>query len=203
MSNISLPDGAGSERKTAGFQIVNGIGKVLCLLLLFPLVVTITLVVNSYVHPDLPPNFLGWTPLIVETGSMSPFFDGGDLVIVRNDPAGTSHQVGDVICFKSEKSYITHRIASIETDKQGRPLYTTQGDANNTPDVDRVKADQILGSYKGRIPGLGAFALFMQTPQGMITCVIVPLALVCFVFWLADKIKARTARKKDLLSIAS
>ena len=56
------------------------VGTVLCVILFPVVLVNITLLVQSLMHPELPPNFLGYTPLAVQSGSMSPFFDTGDLI---------------------------------------------------------------------------------------------------------------------------
>ena len=51
----------------------------------------------------------------------------------------------------------------------------TKGDANNAADQDKVTEDRLVGIYKGRIPKVGDFAMFLQTPVGMIVFIGVPL----------------------------
>lgn len=184
------------QPSTMGFKIINSIGISLCALFLVPFIITTTLLVNLYMNPEIPPNFLGYTPLIVETGSMSPFFNGGDLVVVKSDQVSMAYGTGDVVCFKSGDSYITHRIIETKTDDKGQLSYVTQGDANNTPDVDLVAPEQILGTYKFHLPELGAFAIFMQTPNGMVSCVILPLVIVIVLFWISGKWKVIKNKKK-------
>ncbi len=78
----------------------------------------------------------GYTYFIVSTGSMRDELDVNDVVIVSlND----TYNEKDIITFREDNEYITHRIVCISGD-----TYTTKGDANNTNDNPIVK-DQIVG----------------------------------------------------------
>lgn len=181
------------EKRRKKMRVSDGIGILLCVLLLPVVLINMTLILHSLIHPEIPPNFLGYTPLVVESDSMAPLFQQGDLVIVKNDPQ-PSYGTGDVICFKQEDTYVTHRIVGIESDPTGSPQYVTQGDANHTPDAERVSAQQILGRYQLRIEGLGTFVLFLQTPTGMVVCVLLPLAVLIGLLWLAPRLTLRKSK---------
>ena len=160
-------------------KIADIIGITLCVILLPAVIINVTLLTQSLIHPELPPNFLGYTPLAVQSGSMSPFFDTGDLIIIKN--AGEeqeSYQEGDVVCFQNGAGYVTHRITGIEMDEDGSILYTTQGDANNAPDGTQITQDQILGSYVTHIKKAGDFVMYVQTPRGMVCCVLLPILIM-------------------------
>ncbi len=92
---------------------------------------------------------------VVTSGSMSPVFEAGDLIIVS--PAPAEPQVGMIACMRAGKETVTHRIVSI--DDQG--LMYTQGDANDVADAwtlnpaDPDAPVSIVGVYRGRISGLG------------------------------------------------
>lgn len=179
------------RQKRRFFSIPNIIGIVLCVLLLPGFVISTTLLISSLIHPDVPPSCFGYTPLMVETGSMSPLFDEDDLVLVRNTPDDASYNVGDVISFRSGNIYVTHRISEITADGDGNTAYITKGDANNAPDEDPVRPDQILGVYRTRFEGMGKALLFIQTPVGMIVCVMLPIVLVLLLFLVPPYIEAR------------
>ena len=69
----------------------------------------------------------------------------------------------------------------------------TKGDANNTEDP-VVGEDAVFGLYKGRIPGLGDFAMFLQKPLGMAVFIGIP---VC-AFIIYDIIRRqRSSGKKE------
>ena len=180
-------------------KTVNIIGIVLCVLLLPVLIVNGTLFVQYIIDSDVPPSFLGYTPLVVDTGSMVPEFEAGDLAIVKNKTVQEAEalKIGEVICYRTGKVYITHRIADIEFADSGETMFVTQGDANNTPDTVRVAPSQVLGVYLLHIDDLGYFVMFLQSPMGLLLCVILPLAVLFLSFYLIDK-----RRMKKLLQAA-
>lgn len=177
-------------------RIAHIAGIILCILFLPGFIVTTTLLASSLLHPDIPPSFMGYTPLVVESDSMIPFFEENDLVLIRNGKDSAVYENRTVICFRSGDAYVTHRIVKTTADENGAAIYTTQGDANNTPDVQPVRPDQILGSYVTHFKGLGGFVLFMQTPAGMICCVLLPILVIFCLFWIPPKIASRLAKRK-------
>lgn len=72
----------------------------------------------------------------VETGSMEDGIHAGDYILIVNQK--TYHK-GDIVTFKKDDYFVTHRIVKIEGDK-----VTTKGDANNTID-DAISMDDIVG----------------------------------------------------------
>ena len=120
----------------------------------------------------------GITPMVVLSGSMSGSQDGhieaGDLIFVgRADPSAL--EVGYVIAYMSGQTTVTHRITNIDTAENGDISFTTKGDANEVEDSDPVTEDQLIGIYRGRIPRVGDFALFLQQPLGMLLFIGIPL----------------------------
>lgn len=188
---------AKKPRRTLGGRIAHIAGILLCILFLPGFIVNTTLLISSLIYPDIPPSFMGYTPLVVESDSMSPFFQQNDLVLVRNGKEAVAYEKGEVICFRSGDVYVTHRIVKTDTDENGNALYITRGDANNTPDVQPVRPEQILGSYVTHFNGLGGFVLFMQTPAGMICCVLLPILVIFCLLWIPPKIADRLAKRKQ------
>lgn len=188
---------AKKPRRTLGGRIAHIAGILLCILFLPGFIVNTTLLISSLIYPDIPPSFMGYTPLVVESDSMSPFFQQNDLVLIRNGKEAVAYEKGEVICFRSGDVYVTHRIVKTDTDENGNALYITRGDANNTPDVQPVRPEQILGSYVTHFNGLGGFVLFMQTPAGMICCVLLPILVIFCLLWIPPKIADRLAKRKQ------
>lgn len=148
---------------------------ILCAILITLVIMNVVLIAKSYTQPENIPSVFGMSPVIVLSGSMSPTFETGALIFIKDIDASTL-QEGDVICFLSSGTAITHRIVAVNTDGESL-TFTTQGDANNSVDRAVVTADQIEGLYFGHIAGLGNFALFMQTTTGMLVCIALPVAL--------------------------
>lgn len=167
------------EKSSATHKGLTIIGAVLCVIFGFMLICNLTIIIKGTLYPEKPPAVLGNTPLVVLSGSMSgdapDHIEVGDLIFVgKVEPEDL--EVGNIIAFMQGKTVVTHRIIDIQTGESGELLFYTQGDANNAPDQSPVAESELVGIYKGRIPKVGDFAIFMQTPLGMIIFIGVPLA---------------------------
>ena len=173
-------------------KIVGAVGIALCVVFVPLLLINVKLIVKSYTSPDKVPDFLGYKPFIVLSGSMEPSIMTGDMVFVKEtDP--DSLKVGDVIAYKSGSAVVTHRIVEVKSEN-GETRYVTQGDANNAADQSLVKPADVEGIYQRRVAGAGNLAMFMQTTTGMILFVVCPLVL--FVLW--DVIRRQLESRKEV-----
>ena len=167
-----------TQKNTTSQKVLTIVGAVLCVIFGCMLLCNIVIVVKGNVSPDRPPSVLGVTPLVVLSGSMSgdapDHIEAGDLIFVKPVKA-SDLKVGDVITYMEGSTVVTHRIIEITTGEDGKLLYSTKGDANNTADKEPVHEDDLVGIYSGRIPMVGDLAIFMQTPLGMIIFIGVPL----------------------------
>ncbi len=124
-------------------------------------------------------NIAGFTPLSVQSNSMSPTFDEGDLIIIQTcDPS--TLQAGDVITFHTiiDNKYAlnTHRIDSI-AESMGARSYTTKGDNNDVTDTHIISDVDIVGKYVGRIPALGRLMTFLSSSTGFLVVIVIPMLL--------------------------
>lgn len=169
------------EKSSLGHKILTGIGIILCVILIPILVINCTLIIKSYTNKDRVPSISGIFPMIILTDSMYPEFESGDLIIC-NTAEPEEIKAGDVICFYDPEgngtATVTHRVQEVVTDDEGNLAWITKGDANNTEDLPTVPAKNLIGVYKTRLKGLGNVAMFMQTTQGLIICVICPIILL-------------------------
>lgn len=105
----------------------------------------------------LIPRLGGATPYTILTGSMQPGMPPGTLVVVRPvDPSEVS--VGTVITYQLESgrpTVVTHRVTAVGVDATGELRFTTQGDANTTPDAAAVRPVQVRGERWYSVPHLG------------------------------------------------
>ncbi len=115
------------------------------------------------------PGILGYSQLVVISGSMQPAIDPGDLLIIREQE---SYLPGDIVTFIDGQSLVTHRLLDI---KDGFAL--TRGDANNTDDAP-VATENVLGRMVLRVPKLGQLVLFLRTNQGMLTLTALLILLI-------------------------
>lgn len=160
--------------------ILSVLGTVLCLILAPILILNVSLIIRSFTAPDEVPRVGKWLPLVVMTDSMYPEIHSGDLIICQVKDA-EEVQVRDVISFfdpaGNGTSVVTHRVIEIKNE-DGRIAFITQGDANNTADARPVPAEKLVGVYHTRIAGVGNVIMFMQTTQGLLLCVVLPIVLL-------------------------
>lgn len=168
---------------------------ILVILLLPILFVCVVILINSIIRPNEVPSFFGWKPFIVLSGSMETEIYSGDIAVVKEiEPSKL--KVGDIIAFKNDDIVITHRIVKI-IDDDGTTKYVTKGDNNNTEDRDYVLPENVEGLYKFKISKLGNFAIFIQTPTGMIACLSVPLILLILIQFSENKRNKKEAAEKE------
>ena len=122
----------------------------------------------------IPGNF---KVLTVLSGSMEPAIHTGAVVIVN--PA-SEYVVGDIITFgETGKTGIpvTHRIKE-EKLAEGKTIYTTKGDANDSADARSVANEEIQGKVLFSLPYLGYVLEFIKKPVGFTVIVVLPAVLI-------------------------
>ncbi len=151
----------------------------LWLIVIFSLVVTI--LVFSSTNSNGVANFLGYIPLTVESPSMHPTFDEGDLIICKQIEDPYTLQVDDVITFwtliDGQKVKNTHRIVRIN-DTGNSISFITRGDNNPIDDELPAYQSELIGKWTNiRLTGAGKIMAFIRTKLGFFVCIIIPMAL--------------------------
>ena len=100
---------------------------------------------------QLPMPF-GFGLSVVQSGSMEPTFEVGDLIIVTQSD---DYEVGDIVVFQDGRSLVVHRIVEIDGEQ-----IITQGDANNTSDAPMTARD-IKGTWYS-CPGISVYGYVDQ-----------------------------------------
>ena len=138
------------------------------------------------------PKVMGMQEMAVLTGSMSPGIPVGSIVYVKTtDPAEL--QVGDVVTYKlSDSTYVTHRIAAIDT---AAGTVTTKGDANDSADASPVSYGNILGRMVFHVPYLGYVSIYAKTPIGIAALCGVTV-IVLLLFFLPDFLSEDKGKKE-------
>ncbi len=163
------------------------VNVLLWLFVAFSVVITV-LVFAANSNDDGIPSIGGKSPISVLSDSMSPTFRAGDLIVceILTDSEKSTLQVGDVVTYYVDlngdgiNEINTHRIVE-RYDQGGYVYYVTQGDngvTNPTPDPDPVVYYNVICRYTGtKIAGLGKVLSYLQTSQGFLLCVVLPLLL--------------------------
>ena len=123
-----------------------------------------------------------------------------DLIITRHLPKEEDLKLYDVVVYEKNGTYIIHRIVGIEEPNAYHPndrYFLLQGDANERADVFPVTYDQMQGVYTGeRIPFVGSFILFMQSPSGWL-CIMLILSAVIVTPLIERKIQKQKEKNPD------
>ncbi len=127
-----------------------------------------------------------------------------DLIITRKLPAESELKLYDIVVYEKDGLLLVHRIVGIEEPNEKHPderYFLLQGDAVSTPDVFPVKYSQMRGIYRNeRIPFLGSFVWFMQSPAGYLCILLVVFAIICSPLMDKKVEKARAERLAILLA---
>lgn len=105
-----------------------------------------------------------------------------DLIVTRHLPDEYELALYDIVLYEADGMPIIHRIVDIEEPNNEHPdcrWFVLQGDANRYPDHIPVYYSQMKGIYEGeRIPFLGSFVMFMQSPAGWMCIILVIVAAI-------------------------
>lgn len=127
------------------------------------------------------PNILGYAPISVQSDSMVPTFESGDLIISKLVDENTELKVDDVITFPQNIDGVdiknTHRIINIQT-TDGFVFYETKGDNADTADQNLIFKDDVLAVYTGTtFKGVGEFFDFITSQLGFFLVILLPLII--------------------------
>lgn len=128
-------------------------------------------------------SFLGITSLAVQSDSMAPTFNKGDLVFIDTTFDVEDLEEGDVITYLERDGdleyYNTHRIVEVHDD--GLLRFETKGDAAPEGDNDPIwkTADDIVGVWTGNSWGgfgsfVDGFTGFVKSSLGFFLLIVLP-----------------------------
>lgn len=175
------------------------IGNVVLWLIVI-LALLVTILVFSSSNGGGVPQLFGYIPLTVESQSMSPTFDEGDLIICKQIDDVSTLKVDDVITFwtliEGRKVKNTHRIVRINTSESGSLSFITRGDNNPIDDEIPAYQSDLIGKWTNiRLTGAGNIMAFLRTRLGFFVCILIPMALF-FLFELYKFIATIVAVKR-------
>lgn len=105
-----------------------------------------------------------------------------DLILVYKAPDMDDLKLYDIVVYEVDGIELVHRIVGIEERNERHPnerWFTLQGDAVESADRFPVRYEQIKGIYRDqRVPFVGSFVLFMQSPAGWLCIMLVVGAII-------------------------
>lgn len=121
------------------------------------------------------PIAIGERSYVVESGSMTPTIETGDVVILQPIAPGRA-RTGEIVGFRDPEGrglLITHRVMAVA--HTGRRFqFATQGDTNTTQEHWSVPESGQIGLVMYRIPKLGFAVAWIKSPGGRVALLIVP-----------------------------
>lgn len=152
----------------------NILSKIITILILF---VSIIIVVQKVTNNK--ESFLGYRIFRVQTGSMIPKYNIGDVILVKEKDIDKI-KVGDDVTYKGESGsvkglLVTHRVIDIE-EVEGKKAFHTKGIANNLEDP-IVYGNQINGVVQTKLYILSLICLLLNNKYVFYFCGVLPLTI--------------------------
>ena len=152
----------------------NIFSKIITILILF---VSIIIVVQKVTNNK--ESFLGYRIFRVQTGSMIPKYNIGDVILVKEKDIDKI-KVGNDVTYKGESGsvkglLVTHRVIDIE-EVEGKKVFHTKGIANNLEDP-IVYENQINGVVQTKLYILSLICLLLNNKYVFYFCGVLPLTI--------------------------
>lgn len=147
--------------------------------LLTVLIIIICLIIGVQKVTNNKESFFGYRIFRVQTGSMIPKYQIGDVILVKEKDANNI-KVGDDVTYLGEAAsvkglLITHRVIDIE-EKDGKRIFHTKGIANNLEDP-AITGNQINGVVQTKLYVLTLICNLLVNKYIFYFCGIVPLSI--------------------------
>lgn len=164
-----------SKKKKAGKVVNIVVNVVLVIAIVFAVICTYVSFVTT--SGNGVPSIFGLRLLSIQTPSMKPTINDGDLAIATSVKP-EDLRPNDIITYwtviNGERVLNTHRIVNIY-DGGGFLIFETKGDANTLVDTLTVHEREVVGKYQFHIPGLGKVFDYLQTGVGFFIVVVIPV----------------------------
>ena len=129
------------------------------------------------------PRVWGYQSYVIYGSSMEPTIKLGSLILT--EPVDVEElQVRDIIAFRSPGNGVTltHRIVGIR-EEGGRHYFQTKGDASTSGDPMEVRLEGEVHRLVYKLPYLGYFIDFANSPTGIILLIALPAAGILVLSW--------------------
>ena len=155
------------NKKDKSLKIKRALKTIFTIIIVAVLLLCLIIGYKKIVLKEQNIELFGYQMYVVLTGSMKPEINPNDIIIIKKIEEDKLKE-GDIITFNlGGASTVTHRIIEI-TEQEGKKLYRTKGDNNNTQDADLVKYENIQGILLFKISKIGTILTGGLTGTGLI-----------------------------------
>lgn len=169
------------KKKITVWNIIKIILKVIEKILFIVLALISIIIITQRVSNN-EKAFLGYRLFRVQTGSMIPKYQIGDVIIVKEKDIDKIAEGEDVTYWGTTGAMngklVTHQVIDIE-EIDGKKVFHTKGIANNTEDP-LVYGEQINGVVKGKLHIITAICNLVTNQYIFYFCGIIPLTIFIF-----------------------
>ena len=135
------------------------------------IVFNVILIYKAQINKEEMPDFLGYTPYMIISGSMEPKIPVNSIIVTKKVDKDKI-EVGDIVSYipKNSNIIVTHRVVKMTylPTENTEILYEMKGDNNKYSDEFLISFSQIKGKYIFTIPILGNIVSLAKTPQGIV-----------------------------------
>ena len=170
--------------------------KILIIAILF---ISITIVTQRVSNNEK--TFLGFRLFKVETGSMIPKYNIGDVILVKETDINKI-KIGDDVTYYGTSGamkgkIVTHQVIEIR-EEEGKKIFQTKGIANTSNDPE-ISGSQIDGVVLTKLPIVGWITTILQDGYVFYFFGVIPLTILIFFTVIKGNIKKydKVSRKKD------
>ena len=216
-ANAAEPE-AGEERVKARPSVGSIIGTVLlavlCVILIPLLAVNITLIVKGALYPDELTDVFNIAPVAIDNtymeGENEGCFNEGALVFIKTFDTDEERQAieqGYVVAFRwleddGSVNFTVYRILGVTRDEETGLITSVSVRADNVPEGEGtapipVEIGDVVGILNGSVDHLGAFAMFLMQPLGVLLFVGVPVVIYVVVDIIRITIHNRKVRQAE------
>lgn len=169
------------RKKCSVFKVIKTIWKVLeKLILIAILFVSITIVTQRVSNNENA--FLGFRIFRVETGSMIPKYQIGDVILVKETDLNKI-KIGDDVTYygtagSMKGKIVTHQVIDIR-EEEGKLVFQTKGIANTAKDPE-IWGSQIDGVVQGKLRIVTWITSLLSNGYIFYFCGVIPLTVLIF-----------------------
>lgn len=167
-----------AEKVIKKLYVARVIKNVVCWILIAVLAFAVITFLLARVNGSTPSVF-GYSFQRVETASMVPALEVGDVLVSKNVSDQSDIQVGDIITFRGDSRFenhrVTHRVFTAPyTNEQGELVLVTKGDANEVTDGE-IKVSDVESKMLHKAGFMKWLFDFFFSPFGLIVFIFLML----------------------------
>ena len=168
--------------------------------IIFLIMVIISIIIMTQKFTGNEKAFLGFRIFRVQTGSMIPKYQIGDVLLVKEKPTSEIKEGEDLVYWGKEKGMqgkvITHRVVKKQI-KDGKNYFYTKGIANTAMDP-IVSEEQINGIVVSRLPIITFICKLLNNRFILYFLFIVPLTIYTFLAYMRAQEKKYLKRINNM-----